>query len=266
MPRYSPDMNIYNKDGTLLLAKDQELTEEIIIKLRKFGTIKEINADAVHNEIEIFEYTNKLKDKFNKIDEKLFEDSSNLLAEILFTKSNSWWVYINTLSNYVDWIYEHSIDVTLISLMIAFKLDYSNEKIKNLCIGGMLHDIGKLMIPKNILQKPEKLSDQEMFFMKQHCELGYSMIKDLDLSTETTDIILQHHERLDGSGYPYGLHSDQISDNAKIVMIADILDAITSYRPYQNSRQVNEAMEELKKDESKYSRDILELLENYLIM
>jgi putative nucleotidyltransferase with HDIG domain len=150
--------------------------------------------------------------------------------------------------------------------MIAFKLDYSNEKIKNLCIGGMLHDIGKLMIPKNILQKPGKLNDQKMSFMKQHCELGYSMIKDLDLSTEITDIILQHHERLDGSGYPYGLHSDQISDNAKIVMIADALDAMTSYRPYQNSRQVNEAMEELKKDESKYSRDILELLENYLIM
>jgi putative nucleotidyltransferase with HDIG domain len=259
-------MNIYNKDGTLLLAKDQELTEEIIIKLRKFGAIKEINADAVHNEIEIFEYVRNLKDKFDKFDEDLLNYSSIILTDILFTKSNSWYFCIKALSNYVDWVYAHTINVALISLIIAFKLDYTKEMLNTLCLGCVLHDVGKLLIPKNILQKPGKLSDQEMILIKQHCELGCSMIKDLDLPSDCTDIILQHHERLDGSGYPYGLHSNKISDNAKIAMIADVLDAITSYRPYQNSRTINVAMEELKKDESKYSRNIIETLEKFFIM
>ena len=267
MSKYCSDIDIYSKEGTLLLAKGQELTGEALLKLKRLGAVKEINVDAVRDEIEIFECASNIKDKFNRLEENLLNNASDIISDFLFdSKSNSWWMYVNALSNYVDWVYTHTINVALISLIIAIKLNYAEETLKVLCLGALLHDVGKLLIPKNILQKQGKLSDREMILVKQHCELGYSMIKDLDLSPISTEIILQHHERLDGSGYPYGLHSDQISDGAKIVMIADVLDAITSYRPYSNSQQINVAMEELKKDESKYSRDILDILESFLIM
>lgn len=265
MIKHYSDIDVYSKDGRLLLAKGQELTEEVVLKLERLSALDQINLPEIHEDGKLVEYICKLKEKIKVADAKLFKDSSGILTDILFDKSHSWWMYINTLSNYVDWIYEHSIDVSLISLMIALKLDYSDIKIKSLCIGGMLHDVGKLMIPKDILQKTGKLSDQEMALVKQHCELGYSMVKNLDFPIESTNIILQHHERLDGSGYPFGLHSDQISDNAKIVMIADVFDAITAYRPYHNSRKVGESIEIMYKDGPKYSKYILDILRNYVI-
>lgn len=252
--------DIYDRDGRLLLSKGQELTEEIRMKLERRNIIKESDAVAFNDKIK-----NIQTDKFYLLNDTVFNDASDILSNVLFdSKTSPWWMFVNALSNYVDWLYSHSIDVALISLIIAIKLNYKKEMLESLCLGSLLHDIGKLLIPKNILQNPGKLNDQEMILMKQHCELGYSMIKELSLQKECTDIILQHHERLDGSGYPYGLHDKQIADTAKIVMIADVVDAITSYRPYKSVQPLEAVIKELRSEENKYVSNIIQIIEEFL--
>jgi len=144
---------------------------------------------------------------------------------------------------------------------LAHLLNYDTIAIEALCAGALLHDLGKLLIPKNIIQKSDKLNQDEMELMKQHCTLGFNLIKDLGLAKETTDIILQYHERLDGSGYPYGLVKNRISENSQIVMVADVLDAITSYRPYKASQQMCDVLIEFKKNASRYPEKLILLLD-----
>lgn len=261
--KYS-ETDIYNRNGILLLSKGQELTENVRMKLKKLNVIEE--SDTVVPIDEVFECTSDIKNKFHLVEPTVLKDASDILSGILFdSKKSTWWIFVDSLSNYVDWLYTHSIDVALISLIIAIKLNYKKEALESLCLGALLHDIGKLLIPKNIIQKPGKLTNQEMVFLRQHCELGYSMIKELNLPKECTDIILQHHECLDGSGYPYGLSDNKIANVTQIAMIADVLDAITSYRPYKSVKPLNVAVKELKSDESKYAKHIIQILEDYLI-
>lgn len=164
----------------------------------------------------------------------------------------------------MDWLYTHSVDVAIISLMMAVELGYSDEELTNLGIGAMLHDIGKLLIPKSIIQKPESLTGTEMSLIRQHCELGMSSLESFNLPKEYTDIVMQHHERLDGSGYPKGLRGDEICHNSRIVMIADTIDAITSYRPYRQPQSIDAAIKELRDEEEKYSQELISLLEKIL--
>ena len=257
--------DIFNGDGVLLYAKGQKLTEEVILKLQNLDIIDRPEPDSFNDEIEIFKCTQGIKEKFIDLDDLLLKDTSRILSEVIFSsKSSPWWMSVNALSNYVDWLYTHSIDVALISLIIAIRSDYDKAKQKEICLGALLHDIGKLLVPKNIIQKPGKLNEQEMVLMKQHCELGYGMIKELNLPKGCTDSILQHHERLDGSGYPYGLCENQISEYAKIVMIADVLDAITSYRPYKSVRKLNAGINELKQQKTKFDTNYVSILADYL--
>lgn len=127
-----------------------------------------------------------------------------------------------------------------------------------------MHDIGKMLVLKPIIQKPGPLNYIEKIYMQQHCELGVSSLEPYNLPKECTDIVLQHHERLDGSGYPKGLKGDEIYRNARIVMIADVVDAITSGRPYKQSQEMNVAIKMLRSDEKKYSQELISVLEKIL--
>jgi HD-GYP domain-containing protein (c-di-GMP phosphodiesterase class II) len=119
-------------------------------------------------------------------------------------------------------------------------------------LGALLHDIGKLFIPISIVAKQRPLNPYETQVMKQHCELGEHVLTGRGLDTVCLKIVRQHHERLDGSGYPDGLRGSEIADEAKIVMIADSIDAITSYRPYKKAHSIAEAMKRLEKDSGQY--------------
>lgn len=131
-------------------------------------------------------------------------------------------------------------------------------------MGAFLHDVGKLLVPKSIIQKPGPLNDTEMVYMRQHCELGMSSIEPYCLQKECTDIVLYHHERLDGSGYPKGIRGDDICRNARIVMIADAVDAITSGRPYKQSQEMETAIKILSNEKEKYSQELVFLLKKIL--
>ena len=133
--------------------------------------------------------------------------------------------------------YHHCVNVGIIAAIIGSWLDYSNEEIRNLMLTGLLHDVGKAIIPLSILNKPSKLNNEEMCAMRRHSALSYRYLADFDSIAETIKVgVLQHHERLDGSGYPIGLEAEDIHDFAKIIALADTYDAITSDRIYRSRK------------------------------
>ncbi len=255
------EQNIYSKDGKLLLAKGQKISQDIIRKIKKYD-LELIQNDLEQDSIKLPVITESLKKKFNIRNNNLLNNSSELLTKIIFdSKMQPWWLYVNALGNYIDWLYSHSIDVALISLMIAFKLKFKPHELWNIGIGSFLHDVGKLLIPKAIIEKKGSLNEQEWILMRQHCELGKSSLQSCNLPQECLDIVSQHHERMDGSGYPNGLTDKEISYMAKIVMIADVIDAVTSYRPYKRIQNMNEALKFLKKTDSQFSKEIIQIIE-----
>lgn len=134
-----------------------------------------------------------------------------------------------------DYTFQHSINVAIICGVLGKWLGYTKANLSDLVLAGLLHDIGKTQIPLHILDKPEKLSKDEMEIMRSHAVLGYKLIKGYNhLSSNVTYGVLQHHERMDGSGYPLQVKADQLHQYARIVAIADTYDAMTSDRVYRN--------------------------------
>lgn len=140
---------------------------------------------------------------------------------------------LHNMRQYDDFTYIHSMNVSLICNVFGKWLGMSREDIDILTLGGLLHDIGKLKIPDNIIRKPEKLSPAEYNIIKTHSLQGYNILKDKSIDENVKQIALMHHERCDGSGYPLGLSDDKINMYAKIVAIADVYDAMTAARVYR---------------------------------
>lgn len=274
---YYTARDIYDERGMLLLSKGQKITAQVKNRLERLGKVlpeKSSDSDNIQNVLlatnekqstVLTPVTKEFVERMSIHDSRILEKPNDILINIIFeSKTKPWWIYVNALSNYVDWLYTHSIDVAVVSLMMAVELGYSDEELTNLGIGAMLHDVGKLLVPKSIIQKPEKLTDSEMSLVRQHCELGMSSLESFNLPKEYMDIVMQHHERLDGSGYPKGLKGDEISRNSRIVMIADVVDAITSYRPYRQSQSMDVAIKKLRKEKEKYPQELISLLEKIL--
>jgi len=134
-----------------------------------------------------------------------------------------------------DYVYRHSTNVALISATIGKWLNLPKADIDNLLLAGLLHDLGKLAIPSELLNKPGKLTDEEFQIIKSHPRRSYELIKDLPLDIKIKEACLLHHERCDGSGYPFGISGTKISPYAKIIAIADVYDAMTSPRSYRGA-------------------------------
>ncbi|MEA2015208.1 MAG: HD domain-containing protein, partial [Actinomycetota bacterium] len=139
----------------------------------------------------------------------------------------------------------------LLSVEIGKELKLSKEKIKLIEIAARLHDIGKINIPPSILSKPGRLSDIEFNIVKTHARVGYDIIKRIDFQFPVADIILQHHERIDGSGYPQGLKGKDIMIEAKVIGVADVVEAMSSHRPYRPSLGIKAAINEITKNKGK---------------
>lgn len=259
--------DIYDQNGFLLLAKGQKTTDAIIAKLKKRGCYEE--EALIHSNVKqsaaTFPAVLELGKRMNIRNDRILEHTSKVLSTVIFeSKTKPWWIYVNVLSNHLDWLYTHSIDVAIISLMIAVELGYNEDELWNLGLGAFLHDVGELLIPKPIIQKPGPLNELERDFIRQHCELGKSSLEPYGLPEACVDIVMQHHERLDGSGYPKGLKGDDICRNAKIVMIADVVDGITSGRPYKPIEEMEAAIKTLRRDKEKYSQEYVSVLEKIL--
>ena len=161
--------------------------------------------------------------------------------------------------------FQHSLRVSNISQEIALKLDLSNRKIELITKAGLLHDIGKIYLPNDILNKTGKLKKYEMNLIKKHSELGAKLLENLKYNDEIIKIVLYHHEKLNGTGYPDGLISDEICLESKIVGIADVIDAMLSNRIYSEGKKINEVISELSKNKGiLYDEEIVEICINNL--
>ncbi|MCF6094323.1 HD-GYP domain-containing protein [Microaerobacter geothermalis] len=138
--------------------------------------------------------------------------------------------------------YFHTLRVTKVSAEIGELVRLSAREQGLLRCGAMLHDLGKLFVPKVILEKPSGLTEAEYGIVKKHPETGVTMAKEFHLPNEVLEIILYHHERVNGKGYPYGLKRDEIPHLARIVSIADAFDAMTSDRPYRRPMSTEKAV------------------------
>jgi putative nucleotidyltransferase with HDIG domain len=139
----------------------------------------------------------------------------------------------------------HSKRVTAYTIVLARAMGITPDEIKVIARGAFLHDIGKMAIPDEILRKPGKLTPGEQEIMREHCSRGYHMLRKIPFLSEAAEIVFSHQEHYDGSGYPSGLHENQIPIGARIFAVADTLDSITSDRPYRKARSFNVAREEI---------------------
>lgn len=267
---------IYDRDNRILLKKGVRLNENLLKKIEENGiyTIY-INDEYSDNEIEDIikpELRNaavkSTKDTFDNV-EKLATSANNnrnsLKSKQLLKNIEQGIQSLNNLSkdiveeilsnqnlliNLVDiksldnYVYQHSVNVGVLSMVLGMELGLNKNELYDLCIGAILHDIGKTFLPKEILYKKSDLTDDEYAIAKQHAQKGYEYLKaHYHLPVVTKIIALQHHERLDGSGYPNGYQENQINKLARIVAIADTYDAMTSDRPYRLALPPNEAIE-----------------------
>ncbi|MCR6502300.1 HD-GYP domain-containing protein [Shinella sp. CPCC 101442] len=139
--------------------------------------------------------------------------------------------------------YMHSLAVSALMMRLARTLDYDDAMVRELGVAGLLHDVGKLMIPNAILNKAGQLEAAEKSRMRGHPEIGYRLLKELgDISPLTLDIVRFHHEVLDGSGYPLGLKAEQLGQEIRLSTVCDVFEALTSARPYKRAWTTRDAL------------------------
>jgi putative nucleotidyltransferase with HDIG domain len=130
---------------------------------------------------------------------------------------------------------------------IAGEMGLSEDRIDLIRMGSLIHDIGKIYVPSEILTKPSRLGDLEFAVMKTHPTVGYEILSKVDFIPVIVDIVYQHHERMDGSGYPLGISGEKIFLESRIVAVADIVEAMASNRPYRAAKGLAAALEEIKR-------------------
>lgn len=260
---------IYSNFGSKLLTEGSRLNEGIIKNLRKNGCfsiyIKDKYSEEEIEEIikpetmkKVHGIQDNLKkividfDSSNKVDIKNIDTNvrsieeivDEILYEIVFDKNII--EHLVNISIYDDYTVNHSLNVMMLSTVIAKHKGLNMPDIKNLALGCMLHDIGKTFIPIELINKPGILTKDEFEIVKSHSQKGYDFLRSYtDLPTPSINIALCHHEREGGSGYPRNLQGSEIPLFSKIASICDVFDALTSDRPYRRAVPVNEAMEHL---------------------
>ena len=162
---------------------------------------------------------------------------------------------IETLANVIvardSYTAGHQKRVANLASAIAAKLNLSLHTIEGIHLSALIHDIGKIAIPAEILTKPTGLSNFELAMLRNHVQTGYDILKNIHFPWNLAQIVLEHHERIDGSGYPNGIKGDSICEEARIIAVADTVEAISSDRPYRKSRGIDAALEEIRVNSGK---------------
>lgn len=262
--------NAISKAGQLIVRKDSLLSRQMISHLRFYG-IEQVNIynDQLALEIrEAYEHRNGAKtSQLEKIlsseEYKVFEkdyssnvdmlqnsvsdiilrnapiDAPSLISETvkIFDKSQGYFSFfgmLHSMKQIDDSTFAHSVNVAMIARLIGSWSNFDDETLDLLTLAGLLHDVGKCQIPDEILMQPRKLTKQEYEFVKMHAQFGYEILKNQDLDMRVKQAVLHHHERCDGSGYPFGLTISQLGDFDCILSIADVYDAMTADRCYRS--------------------------------
>ncbi len=251
--------DIYNFSDQLVVSRGTVLTDYVIAKLEFYSVFRVKILEDVFEEVQEHEpiptrtsETKEFKEFKKKYDNDVhdFKESLNDIVEknvkvdieIMYQKmqdtinnANGLNIMdmIHNLRQYDDCTYAHAVNVALICNVLAGWLRFSQEDIKIATMCGLLHDIGKLKMPSEIIKKPGKLTNAEYSLIKQHSVEGYNILKEQKLDLHIQYSALMHHEKCDGSGYPCGLSRNQIDHFAKLVAIADVYDAMTAKRVFR---------------------------------
>ncbi|MEW9123543.1 MAG: HD-GYP domain-containing protein [Thermotaleaceae bacterium] len=253
--------NVYDAEGQILLSAGLPFKKNYAQKLKNSG-IQEIyviaedgiccdNAQHTINEISRVEAKKLVASTMGKVVlekdieiQRVFAMVENLLDELLSQKDIL--LNLTEIRTVDEYTFAHSVNVCILSLITGIAMGYSRDQLKTLGSGALLHDIGKILVPLEILNKPAPLTDEEYVIMKKHTQLGYEVLKKYPQIDEDIAIIaLTHHERYDGKGYPIGLKAEKLHQYAKIVAISDVYDAMTSDRVYKEKLKPHQAIEYL---------------------
>ncbi|OUM89094.1 MAG: hypothetical protein BAA01_03335 [Bacillus thermozeamaize] len=280
--------SIYSVDGRVLLAQGVELTDRIIDRLKQYGisyvyiqdpmfadlqeepTIPdEICTSAVAKIRHLFhEHLHSVQKcvSWSKMYRELEEIFEHVYREIIRHKQTM--IRLNQIYTYDAYLYKHSYQVGVYAMIIAIQHQYSKQRVFEMAMGSFLHDIGKLCIPREIVNKPGKLTEAEYEEVKRHTIYGYDILRQEScFSLLSAHVALQHHERLDGSGYPRALKGDEIHEYAKIVAIADVYDAMTTSRVYRQAMLPDHVMEMLYAGSgSKFDTQYLTTFRNSIVL
>ncbi|HPQ67502.1 MAG TPA: response regulator [bacterium] len=146
----------------------------------------------------------------------------------------------------------HQMRVGQLAKKLAEEMELSAKLIEGTFMAGVVHDIGKIAVPAEILTKPGKLTEEEMALIKKHTKVGYDILNSIDFPWPIAETILQHHERMDGSGYPQGLVGEEICLEARILAVADVVEAMAHHRPYRPALGIGRALDEIAKNKDRF--------------
>lgn len=271
------DQAIVDSTGRALIERGAYLDDFHIVYLQEKGIggvyIREGEPDPEELELQIPQYTRELIEKHrvedrtkvnltesvrkrvgegiqylynNTSSENFVEASNNVANELMktITENNAVAVDISMLKVSDEYTFKHSVDVATISMIIGKQHGLSERELHQLSISGLLHDVGKSKIPNEVLNKPGRLTDEEFALIKQHSLFGFQILKERDeFSDSVLRGVLQHHEKINGKGYPVGSGANKIHPFAKIIAVADIYDALVTERPYKKAFSKTEAIE-----------------------
>ncbi|MFD1773193.1 HD-GYP domain-containing protein [Paenibacillus rhizophilus] len=257
---------IYNDEGLVLLADGVELTGPLINRLARMDIGYVYIHDALTEDVEIptmlhdetrnqalksirtqfqdMSNSSGIKKGFYHLDKKFSKVMDSILDDM--SSQEDPMIMLHDMHTTDNYLYVHSLNVCLYTLVLGIAHGYSSADLRVLGLGSLLHDIGKTQIPAKIVQKPGMLSDEEFRHMRAHTEIGYKILKEEpNIPLLAAHCAYQHHERIDGSGYPRGILGPQIHEYAKWIGVADSYDAMTSNRVYKKAMLPHQAVEAL---------------------
>ena len=257
--------NILDERGRILLAKGAQLTDSMVRRLMTMGITSVCVEDPLTEDVQVHEaISQQLRSSLvSATYDSLIELSQADVSRYIRTSSirrklqpiveevvaclsevNGAREYLGNVYLTDGELYHHSVNVTLFALSLGLHQGLTSPELVELGIGALLHDLGKLKIKGAVLKKPGRLTDEEYEEIKRHTTLGYDILRRLqDLAPSSTLISLEHHERVDGTGYPRGLRKDEIHRFSRIVSVADVYEALTANRVYRKGYLPHQAYE-----------------------
>jgi HD-GYP domain-containing protein (c-di-GMP phosphodiesterase class II) len=251
---------VFSADGRILLKTGVVLTAAYVRNLREKGyssvyieneLVPGLEVSDAINEVTRVRATTIIKSTLERARTNQSIDCAriagvvdDILADL---ESNSEFVFeLSTLRSVDDYSFVHSVNVCVLSLILGQSLHLRASTLKTLGVGAILHDIGKVTIPAEVLNYPGRLSPEEFELIKGHTTQGFEILRaNREISLLSAHVALQHHERLDGTGYPRQLRGDEILEYGRVAAIADVYDALTADRPYRTQYAPEEAVQKL---------------------
>ncbi len=255
--------SVIDSTGRILLHAGVKITDSYILGLEKAGVMSiYIRDELFDDDTDIsdivsgktrLEAVRTLRNSFESLEKNhqinLFavkKSVDNIIDEIIANPQTL--VSLTDIRSFDDYTYAHSVNVAILAIMCGITLNYGQSRLKELGVGALLHDIGKITVDLDILNKPDDLNQEEFEEIRQHTKAGFDILKEhRELSLLSAHVALQHHERWDGQGYPRRLAGEEIHEYARIVAVADVYDALVADRPYRPAYTVTQATSILKR-------------------